>query len=144
MSFLTWARRRSASRAVTVSTCCQMRRVVSSSMPFAACSHAWFLRSAASWVSAGSRVRLYLQVMPICHAPESVACVWLVMVAVILYWLMMVSFPVSWIVCPAIPRFFFLAFRSSAALPAKAGSVQSIAPGAARLRGDLTGSATPV
>ncbi|RHD41913.1 hypothetical protein DW792_10635 [Bifidobacterium longum] len=53
----------------------------------------------------------------------------------------MVSFPVSWIVCPAIPRFFFLAFRSSAALPAKAGSVQSIAPGAARLRGDLTGSA---
>ena len=28
MSFLTWARRRSASRAVTVSTCCQMRRVV--------------------------------------------------------------------------------------------------------------------
>ena len=78
------------------------------------------------------------------HAPESVACVWLVMVAVILYWLMMVSFPVSWIVCPAIPCFFFLAFRSSAALPAKAGSVQSIAPGAARLRGDLTGSATPV
>ena len=90
-------------------------------MPFAACSHAWFLRSAASWVSAGSRVRLFLQVMPICHAPESVACVWLVMVAVILYWLMMVSFPVSWIVCPAIPCFFLFGLSVKRSVTGQSG-----------------------